>query len=174
MDPRTFDQILQVMVQQAAVLDNQQAELERLRRELKQGLHQKDKQLRLAESQAASLQKDLENALTTLERTRSDYAALKAAVKGRTPADSDVLPLSEHRKIVQWMEQDSRRRITTLESEKGEIVCHVSQLRIEVAQLRNQLEERQDPEEVGGALYERLKDVIERSFIDSRDHVMSS
>ena len=172
-DSRKYDQVLQVLVQQAYTLDRRHGELDRLYEENKQALLQKDKQLRHAEAHIVTLQKDLQEKISELEEALTNLSTLKTSFKSRSLKESDMLTVSDHNRIVQRLKDTFSSRITTLEGEKGELVFQLSQLRIVVAQLRNQVEERFDNEEISEEQFSRLKSAIETSLVQ-RTHLEAS
>ena len=77
------------------------------------------------------------------------------------------IPLDEHRKLLKRVEDMAKNRTAIIEGEKGELVFHMSKLRIELAQLRNQLEEQRFPDDMEAVLTDRVLQAVRSSCIDS-------
>ncbi|KAI5120732.1 hypothetical protein M0805_006438 [Coniferiporia weirii] len=157
-DSRTFEQVLQVMVQQGAALDNLRAELDHLRQEHRQELEHRDARLQFAEQQAHIIRSDKEKAIAALEALHTEYTPLKAS--GKRWSDPSSLSLVEHERIIRRAEDDARTRVERAEAEKSRLAIQLTRFQIEVAQLRNQIDDRTYPEEVLQALTTKLQQAV--------------
>ncbi|KAH8115635.1 hypothetical protein DFH11DRAFT_1586100 [Phellopilus nigrolimitatus] len=160
-DSKTFEQILQVMVQQSVALDNLRAELSHLRQERREELEHRDARLRIAEKQARILRAEKEKAVATSEELQAECIALRSFGKEHTDAGS--LSFHEHKRIVQRLEDDATARVENAEAEKSHLTLQLTRFQIEIAQLRNQVDDRSYPEEVLQELTERLQRAVEES-----------
>lgn len=145
-------------------MDRQRRELEHLRGEYHQELARKTSQARHAESELYTAREERDKATASLERLRADVSALK---QNQRNASSGVISLEEHKKLLARMEDVAKNRTAIIEGEKGELVLHISKLRIELAQIRNQLEEQAFPDDIEAVLTRKVLDAVKLSCIDS-------
>ncbi|KAL5488467.1 hypothetical protein ACEPAI_6585 [Sanghuangporus weigelae] len=157
-DMRTFEQILQVMIQQGAALDRLHEELDQYRQECRQQLEYRDTRLRLAEKELLSLRADKEKTMSELEELEGELGALKAI--DEEPTSANVLTREEHDRIVRRIKDDARARIENIEAQKSHVTVQLSQLQIQVAQLKNQIDDKSYPEEVIENLTQTLRHTI--------------
>ncbi|KAL5512185.1 hypothetical protein ACEPAG_3470 [Sanghuangporus baumii] len=157
-DMRTFEQILQVMIQQGAALDRLREELDQYRKECRQQLEYRDTRLRLAEKELLSLRADKEKTMSELEELEEELGALRAI--DEEPASANVLTREEHDRIVRRIKDDARARIENIEAQKSHVTVQLSQLQIQVAQLKNRLDDKSYPEEVIENLTKTLRCTI--------------
>lgn len=150
------------MVEQALTLDNLDSELSRLKRETRHDHDQREKRLRLAESQARLFRKEAESNSVTVEHLRSQVSSLLAEKQGWSLSDSHVIPLDEHEEIMQRLQEESRRRVDSVEAEKGYIAFELSSVRLQLAQLQNQNAEIDYREDLLDVLAEKLKNALTR------------
>ncbi|KAL5508672.1 hypothetical protein ACEPAH_6293 [Sanghuangporus vaninii] len=157
-DTRTFEQILQVMIQQGAALDKLHEELDQYRQECRQQLEYRDARLRVAEKELRALRADKERTMSELEELEEELGALRAA--DEEPTSANVLTREEHDRIVRRIKDDARVRIENIEAQKSHVTVQLSQLQIQVAQLKNQLDDKSYPEEVIEDLTKTLRYTI--------------
>ncbi|KAL5530842.1 hypothetical protein ACEPAF_7100 [Sanghuangporus sanghuang] len=157
-DMRTFEQILQVMIQQGAALDKLHEELDQYRQECRQQLEYRDARLRVAEKELRSLRADKERTMSELEELEEELGALRGV--DEEPTSANVLTREEHDRIVHRIKDDARLRIENIEAQKSHVTVQLSQLQIQVAQLKNQLDDKSYPEEVIEDLTKTLRYTI--------------
>lgn len=145
-DMKTFEQILQVMVQQGTTVDNYRRELEQLRQDYRQEVGGRDARLRLAEKEIHVLRIDRDKAVASVEALYAQISALKSS--GRHQEDPEILSMEEHSRILLRVKEDARARIENMEAEKSHLTLQMTRLQIQVAQLRTQVDNRSYPEEV--------------------------
>ncbi|TDL17639.1 hypothetical protein BD410DRAFT_843442 [Rickenella mellea] len=162
-DQTTFQQVLQLMVQQASALDRQRTELTRLQKEHRHELAQRDTQVKRADSQMHMYRDECSKAVATANRLESEFSTMKSQWRGKLPSRADMVTLDDHTRILRRSETEWRNRVSNLEAEKGDMVFQISRLQIELAQMRNQVSEYQYPEDVVDALSERLRREVETS-----------
>ena len=165
---RTFEQILQVMVQQGAALDRLREELDQYRQECRQELEYRDARLRSAEKELRSLRADKERALSELEELEEELGALRAADEG--PTSPNVLSREEHERIVSRIKDDARARVENVEAQKSHMAIQLSQLQIQVVQLKNRLDDKNYPEEVIEDLTKTLRYTIIETCKNGKQH----
>lgn len=151
------------MVQQAATLDTLRVELDHLRRETRQELEQRDKRLRLAKAELCGVREEKDQAMAEVESLRAEYAAVKAGKQKATSSEFDVLSLDEHKRIMKRLEEEARRRLQSVEADNGHLAFQMTRLRIELAQLKNQVDDRRYPVDVLDSLTGKLKEAISES-----------
>lgn len=154
--------ILQILARQAIATDRQRRELEHLREEYNQELSRKTTQLRYTEAQLYTARDERDKLFSSLERMRAEMSSMRQ--RGAAPGS---IPLDEHRKLLKRVEDMAKNRTAIIEGEKGELVFHMSKLRIELAQLRNQLEEQRFPDDMEAVLTDRVLQAVRSSCIDS-------
>jgi hypothetical protein len=144
-------------------MDRQRRELEELREEYHLEMSRKNAQIRHTESQLYTAREERDQATAESDRMRADIAALKQRGSG-----AGMIPLEEHKRLLQRIEDVAKNRTAIIEGEKGELVFHLSKLRIELAQAKNQLEEKEFPEDIEGALTKKVLQAVRTSCIDSK------
>lgn len=157
-DTKTFEQILQVLVQQGAALDSLRSELDRSRQERRHELEYRDARLRLAGKELHSLHAAKDRSDTELKALLEELAAYKAY--DEEPVSPGVLSMEDHNRIVLRIKDDARARVDNIEAEKSYLTLQLSRLQIQVAQLQNQIDDRSYPEEVLEELTKTLRHTI--------------
>ncbi len=156
------------MVQQATSLDRYRKELNQMKERQGRERVDRDAQMQHYQTQVKRYLTERDEALSAREKAYAELTALKAQAKsGRLASDSNVLPLEEHRRIVQRVETEAKNRVSIIEAEKSEYILQVSKLRIELIQATNETSEDQYPAHVMDALSKRLSEEMEKSCLTS-------
>ncbi|PAV20638.1 kinesin K39 [Pyrrhoderma noxium] len=157
-DSETVEQLLRVLVQREALGDNLRLELEKQREEYKQEIQYRDERLHLTETQLNALHKDLGRITTENDALHIEIASLKA-VELRDPKLKFLL-VDEHKQIIKRVEDNARVHADIVEAEKSFLVLQLKRNQIQLAQLRNQIDDREYPEETLQVLVDRLRELL--------------
>ena len=157
-DSETVEQLLRVLVQREALGDNLRLELEKQREEYKQEIQYRDERLHLTETQLNALHKDLGRITTENDALHIEIASLKAA-ELQDPK-LKFLSVDEHKQIIKRVEDNARVHADIVEAEKSFLVLQLKRNQIQLAQLRNQIDDREYPEETLQVLVDRLRGLL--------------
>ena len=156
------------MIEQVITLDNLQSELDRHKREARDDIDQREKRLRLAESQVRLFRQEAERNGTAMELLRGEIASLRSQMQGWNISDSGIMPFIEHEQIIQRLHEESKRAIDNVEAEKGHITFQLSRLRLDLAQMQNRSVTYDQRVDLLDDLVDKLKDALIRDEEQSK------
>lgn len=168
-----FKRAAQVMIEQALTLDSLESELTRVKHEARQDHDQREKKLRLAESQARLFREEADKSSATVEHLRSQVSSLLAERQGWSRNDAGIILLDDHEQIVQRLQEESRKRIDSVEAEKGHIAFQLSRVRLQLAQSQNQPAVKDYREDLLEILAEKLKTALAKDEEQSTKYIIS-